>query len=226
MFWDPVWCLQSWFFPAQTLQPITCCGSKRSRNQLGRNSVVLRPKVLGQIFRELYPQIYRELSGKDFPLTCTTLLSAHFASGSPPHSSAQDQFLPGILELLILCQPVPVPPWDFTQEYVRMLLLFLPSCSSFLTPSSVSQKTLPTSQIFPKAGISRQYCSKYRFFFFFCLFSPSSKSYPLSPLGVTLNYRQILISQQVETWEMESLQDLLSQGDSKSNLGFFNYYFF
>lgn len=35
---------------------------------------------------------------------------------------------------------------------------------------------------------------------------------------MTLNYRQILISEQVKTWEMESLQDLLSQGDSKSNL--------
>lgn len=29
---------------------------------------------------------------------------------------------------------------------------------------------------------------------------------------MTLNYSQIFISQQVKTWEMESLQELLSQG--------------
>lgn len=163
--------------------------------------------------------MFREFSVKDFSLTCTMdvagkafVLSSHFIAGSSPHSSAQHQFLPGILELFSLCQPVPVPPWDFTQEFVRMLLLFLPCPAS----SSASQKALPTSQIFPKAGIPRQYCSKCIFFFL-----PSCKSYPSSPFGMTLNYSQIFISQQVKTWEMESLQDLLSLGDSKSNLGFF-----
>lgn len=122
--------------------------------------------------------MFREFSVKDFSLTCTMdvagkafVLSSHFIAGSSPHSSAQHQFLPGILELFSLCQPVPVPPWDFTQEFVRMLLLFLPCPAS----SSASQKALPTSQIFPKAGIPRQYCSKCIFFFL-----PSCKSYPSS----------------------------------------------
>lgn len=174
LFQNPVWCLGSWFLPAQTLELITCCGSKWSRNQLGRNFVIFWPKVW-------IPQMFREFSVKDFSLTCTMdvagkafVLSSHFTAGSSPHSSAQHQFLPGILELFSLCQPVPVPPWDFTQEFVRMLLLFLPCPAS----SSASQKALPTSQICPKAGIARQYCSKCIFFS-----SPVVNPTPHLPLG-------------------------------------------
>lgn len=83
-----------------THPPITC---KWSRNQLGKNSVVLWPK-------ELILQIFRELSVKDFPLTCTmdadvagkaSVLSSHFVPGSPPHGSAQDHSLGSI------------PAWNF-----------------------------------------------------------------------------------------------------------------
>lgn len=32
LFQNPVWCLGSWFLPAETPEPITCCGSRWSRN--------------------------------------------------------------------------------------------------------------------------------------------------------------------------------------------------
>lgn len=108
--------------------------------------------ILGMISDGFTPYLHHGPGCCWKSLCCPSPLYLVHLPMAQPSVTHWDQILPGILGLLTLCQSVPALPWDLTQQFLRMLLLFLP-CPG-------SDKTLPTSQIFPKAGISRQCCSK------------------------------------------------------------------
>lgn len=125
------------------------------------------------------------------------LLSIPSVPGSPPHGSAQRHSLGSN------------PAWNFGTPHP------VPVCASAALGShpaipedAPALPSLPrvrqNPSHFPDLSQSRNFQTVLLQMSFFPVVNP--------PFGMTLNYKPALISQQVKTWEMESLQDLLSHG--------------